>query len=167
VERLKVKDPLEIKYDDDYIRKILENTKTIAIVGLSENENRPSFFAAKYLKSKGYKIIPVNPITNKKEILGFRVYKNLEEIDVTPDMVDLFVNPKKVVPFVKQAIKIKTKVIWMQIGVINYKASQLLKKTKIDLIMDRCPKIEYARLSGQLSWAGVNTKIIHNKINTL
>lgn len=152
------------KFDESFIRDILKKINTIAVVGLSENENRPSYFAAKYLKSKGYQIIPVNPITSKRQILGSKVYKSLEEIEKTPDMIDLFIKPEKVIPFVKQAIKIRTKVIWMQIGVINYEAAKLARKAKIDFVMDRCPKIEYARLSGELGWAGINTKIINNKI---
>ena len=154
----------KIYYADDFIRNILKSTKTIAMVGLSDNENRPSHFAAKYLKNKGYKIIPVNPVTKEKKILDFKVYKNLEDIEIVPDMVDIFANPKKVIPFVKQAIKIKTKVIWMQLGVINHEAANLVSKTKIKFVMDRCPKIEYARFSGHLGWAGINSNIIYNKV---
>jgi len=150
-------------YKDSFIRNILNKTNNIAMVGLSENENRPSYFAAGYLKNKGYEIIPVNPMTKRKEILGFKVFKCLQEIKVQVDMVDLFINPEKVIPFVKEAIVMETKVIWMQIGVINNEAAKLAKKANIDFVMDRCPKIEYARLNGELGWAGVNSNVIYNK----
>ena len=108
-----------IYYTDDYIKQILFTTKSIAVVGLSDKENRPSNFAAKYLKNRGYKIIPINPVTSKKVILGEKVYKTISELNFVPDMVDLFVKKEKILEFVKEAIKIKTKTIWLQLGLID------------------------------------------------
>lgn len=154
---------LEIRYEDSFIKEILSNTRTIAVVGLSDNEFRPSFFAAKYLLSKGYKIIPVNPKTKKKKILNQKVYSSLKEIIEKPDMVDIFIKSKNVLPFVKDAIEKKVNTIWLQLGVINQEACLLAKKAKINFIMNRCPKIEYARLSGELGWAGINSQVFSNK----
>ena len=156
-----------INYDDDYIKKILITTKTIAIVGLSDKQNRPSNFAAKYLKNRGYKIIPINPITNKKVILGENVYKSILELEFIPDMVDLFVKKEKVLHFVKEAIKIKTKTIWLQLGLIDKESEKMANNANINFIMNRCPKIEYAKFSGELGWAGINSNIISNKRNLL
>ena len=153
----------EIEYEDSYIRDILLNTKSIAIVGLSDKENRPSYFAAKYLKNKGFKVIPINPVTKSPTILGEKVYKTLYELKTKPDMVDLFVKNDKVESFVKQAIEIKTSTIWLQLGLIDKKSEKIAKKTGVNFIMDRCPKIEFARLSGELGWAGINTNFISNK----
>ena len=114
-----------IHYDDSYIKEILFTTKSIAIVGLSDKENRPSNFAAKYLKNRGYKIIPVNPITSKKTILGEKVYKTISELDFIPDMVDLFVKKERILAFVQEAIKIKTKTIWLQLGLIDKKSEKI------------------------------------------
>lgn len=150
-------------YEDDFIKKILLNTKTIAIVGLSDKENRPSHFAAKYLKNRGFKIIPINPITKNKKILNETVYKSLSELNLVPDMVDLFVKKDKILNFVKQAIVIKTKTIWLQLGLIDKKSETLAKKAGLNFIMNKCPKIEYAKFSGELGWAGINSDIISNK----
>ena len=152
-----------IYYADDYIKEILFTTKSIAIVGLSDKENRPSNFAAKYLKNRGYKIIPINPVTDKKTILGEKVYKTISELEFIPDMVDLFVKKEKISAFVKEAIKIKTKTIWLQLGLIDKKSEKTAKKAGIKFIMNRCPKIEYAKFSGELGWAGINSNIISNK----
>ena len=150
-------------YDDDYIKKILDITKSIAVVGLSDKQNRPSYFAAKYLQRKGYKIIPVNPVTKSKTILNEKVYKYLDDIDKTPDMVDLFVKQEKVRDLVQQAIKISPKTIWLQLGLVDYKCEKKAKNIGINFIMNRCPKIELARLSGELGWAGINSNVISNK----
>ena len=152
-----------ISYDDDYIKKILFNTNSIAIVGLSDKENRPSNFAAKYLKNKGFKIIPINPVTNKKTILGEKVYKSVSELKFIPDMVDLFVKKERILSFVKQAIKIKTKTIWLQLGLIDKESEKIAHNANINFVMNRCPKIEYAKFSGELGWAGINSNVISNK----
>ena len=156
-----------IYYADDYIKEILFTTKSIAIVGLSDKENRPSNFAAKYLKKRGYKIIPVNPVTDKKTILGEKVYKTISELEFIPDMVDLFVKKEKILAFVKEAIKIKTKTIWLQLGLIDKESEKIATSANINFIMNRCPKIEYAKFSGELGWAGVNSNVISNKRNLL
>jgi len=150
-------------YDDDFIRTILRETQTIAIVGLSNNENRPSFFAASYLKKKGYKIIPVNPKLNGEKILGEKVYSKLSEIGFVPDLVDIFLKSENVIPIVEEAISVSTKTIWLQIGVINTIAYKLAKKAKIKFVMNKCTKIEFARFSGELGWTGINSKVISNK----
>ena len=154
-----------INYNDNYIKEILFTTKTIAIVGLSDKENRPSNFAAKYLKNRGYTIIPINPITNKKTILGEKVYNNISELEFIPDMVDLFVKKEKILTFVKEAIKIRTKTIWLQLGLIDKESEKMANSANINFIMNRCPKIEYAKFSGELGWAGINSNIISNKRN--
>ncbi len=153
----------DLKYEDDYLRDILSSVKTIAIVGLSGDENRPSFFAAKYLQIRGFKIIPINPITKKKYILKEKVFSNLLDLNIVPDMVDIFISSKKVLPFVEDAIKIKTNTIWLQLGVVNKEAETKVKKANINFVMDRCPKIEYARLSGELGWSGINSNLISSK----
>ena len=153
----------KIYYTDNYIKNILYETKSIAIVGLSADENRPSNFAAKYLKNRGFKIIPINPVTNKTTILGEKVYKSVSELEFVPDMVDLFVKKEKILSFVKQAIKIKTKTIWLQLGLIDKKSEKIAHNANINFVMNRCPKIEYAKFSGELGWAGINSNIISNK----
>ena len=152
-----------IDYDDAFIREILLNTKTIAIIGLSEKDNRPSNFAAKYLKNRGFKIIPINPITKQKYILGEKVFKSISELNFVPDMVDLFVKKEKIYDFVEEAIKIKTKTIWLQRGLIDKESEQIANKAGIKFVMNKCPKIEYAKFSGELGWAGINSNIISNK----
>ena len=152
----------EISYEDNFIKNILASTNTIALVGLSDNEFRPSFFAANYLLNIGYKIIHINTKNKKKKILNQKVYPSLRELNIKPDMVDIFINSKNVLPFVEDAIKIKTTTIWLQLGVINKKAEKLARKANINFIMNRCPKIEYARLSGELGWAGINSKVFSN-----
>jgi len=153
----------KIFYEDSFLKEILANTSTIAMVGLSDKENRPSFFAAKYLQNKGYKIIPVNPITKKKKILGEKVYKCLDDLNENPDMIDLFVNQNNIKNFVKDAFSISTKTIWLQLGLFDLEGEKRAKKKGINFIMNRCPKIEFARLSGELGWAGINSNVISNK----
>ena len=153
----------KISYEDSFIKSILDNTNTIAMVGLSDNEFRPSFFAAKYLLYRGYKIIPINPYTKKKKILSQIVYPSLIDLDEKPDMVDIFIKSGNVLPVVEDAIKIRTNTIWLQLGVINKRAELLANKAQINFIMNRCPKIEYARLSGELGWAGINSKFFSNQ----
>ena len=154
---------IKLKYKDEYLRNILSTTKTIAIVGLSSEENRPSNFAAKYLQTKGYKIIPINPNTTRKYILKEKVYPRLHDLDFKPDMVDIFMKSNKILPIINDAISIKPKAIWLQIGVINKTAETRVKSANIKFVMDRCPKIEYARLSGELGWSGINSGIISSK----
>ena len=151
------------EYDDKFILNILQQTKNIAMVGLSSDWNRPSYFVARYLTDRGYNIFPVNPKEKNNYILGKRVYSNLNEIKNKIDMVDIFRNSKAALGIVKEAINLKPNTIWMQIGIINLKAEKLAKENKIKVVMNRCPKIEFCRLSGELGWAGINSGLFTNK----
>lgn len=150
-------------YSNNFIKKILKNTISIAIVGLSEKENRPSYFAAKYLQNKGYKIIPVNPITKRRTILKEKVFKYLADLEQTPDMVDLFVKQDKVRVLVEESLKIYPKTIWLQLGLTDFAGEKKAKEIGVNFIMNKCPKIEYARFSGELGWAGINSNVISNQ----
>ncbi len=143
------------------IRKTLNDNKVIAVVGLSANESRPSFFAAKYMQDHGYKIIPVNP--RYETILGQTCYPDLESIPDAVDIVDVFQRPDRVVPVAESAIAIGAKVLWLQLGVVNEQAATLARDAGLEVIMDRCVKIEYARLFGGLGFIGVSTGIISAK----
>src|SRR5882757_6721143 len=154
-------DPLP--YSDAQIRAILEPVHTIAMVGASSNWNRPSYFVMKYLQGKGYRVIPVNPGTAGKEQLGEKIYASLRDIPVPIDMVDVFRASDQVGPIVDDAVAIGAKVVWMQLGVRNDEAAARAEAAGIEVIMYRCPKIEFGRLGGELSWSGVNSGIIRNK----
>lgn len=143
------------------IRNILDSCKTVAMVGLSANWFRPSFFAAKYLLERGYQVVPVNP--NYDEILGQKCYPDLASIPYPVDIVDLFQRADQVEQFVQPAIDMRAKVLWLQLGIINEAAAEQATKAGLEVVMDRCMKIEYARLFGGLSWMGVNTGIISSK----
>ena len=143
------------------IRNILESTETIAMVGLSGNWSRPSYFAAKYLMEKGYTVIPVNP--NYKEILGKKSYTSLQEIDRPVDVVNLFQRSEKVADFLDDAMALKASAFWMQLGIVNKEAKEKALDLGMVPVMDRCMKIEYARLFGGLTWSGVNTGVISAK----
>ena len=147
--------------DIETIRSILKENKSIAVVGLSANWNRPSFFASKYMQQKGYKIIPVNP--RYSEILGEKCYKSLLDIEEKVDIVDCFRKSDDILPIATDAIKIKAKVLWMQLSVFNEDATVLSRNAGLKVVQDRCVKIEHARLFGGLNWVGVNTKIISAK----
>ena len=147
--------------DIETIRSILKENKSIAVVGLSANWNRPSFFASKYMQQKGYKIIPVNP--RYSEILGEKCYKSLLYIEEKVDIVDCFRKSDDILPIATDAIKIKAKVLWMQLSVFNEDAATLSRNAGLKVVQDRCVKIEHARLFGGLNWVGVNTKIISAK----
>lgn len=144
-------------YSDAYIRDILVNYRTIAIVGASLNTSRPSYFAMKYLKAKGFRVIPVNPGQAGQEILGERVYASLADIKEPVDIVDIFRNSEAALGITKEAIRIGAHVVWMQLGVRNDGAAKLAEDAGLKVVMNRCPKIEYGRLSGELNWAGVNS----------
>jgi uncharacterized protein len=150
-------------YTDGYLRSILRAVKTVAMVGASPNWSRPSFFVMKYLQSKGYRVIPVNPQVAGQEILGEKVYAELSEIPVPVDMVDIFRRSDAAGPIVEDAIKIGAKVVWMQLGVRNDIAAARAEQAGLQVVMNRCPKIEYSRLCGELGWSGVNTGIISAK----
>jgi O-acetylhomoserine (thiol)-lyase len=152
-----------IPYPDAKIRDILSTVRTIAMVGTSSNWNRPSYFVMKYLQGKGYRVIPVNPASAGKEVLGERVYASLRDIPDSVDMVDVFRASASVGPVVDDAIAIGAKVVWMQLGVRNDEAAAKAEAAGLDVIMNRCPKIEFGRLGGELSWSGVNSGIIRNR----
>ena len=152
-----------IPYSDAKIRSILERVKTIALVGASANWNRPSYFVMKYLQGKGYRVIPVNPGIAGKTLLGEKVYASLRDIPDHVDMIDLFRNPDEAPGVVADAIAIGAKVVWMQLGVRNDAAAKTAEAAGIEVIMNRCPKIEFGRLGGELSWSGVNSGIIQNR----
>ena len=152
-----------IAYPDETLRRILSNVRTIALVGASANWNRPSYFVMKYLQGKGYRVIPVNPGTAGKEQLGEVVYASLRDIPDHVDMVDVFRASDAVGPVVDDAIAISAKVVWMQLGVRNDEAAAKAEAAGIEVIMNRCPKIEFGRLGGELSWSGVNSGIIRNR----
>lgn len=141
--------------------RILTENRVIAVVGLSANESRPSFFAAKYMLDHGYKIVPVNP--RYDQVLGQTCYPDIESIPVQVDIVDVFQRPDRVVPISQSAIDIKAKVLWMQLGVVNEEAAKLARQAGLEVVMNRCVKIEYARLFGGLGFIGVSTGIISAK----
>ena len=143
------------------LRTLLLETRTIAVVGLSANWHRPSFFAAKYMQEHGYRIIPVNPAY--AEVLGETCYPSLAAIPEPVDMVDVFRKPEDVLPLVDEAAAIGAKSFWMQLGVINRDAVTRAEAAGMKVVMDRCVKIEYARLFGGLNWFGVNTGVISAK----
>jgi len=144
--------------DDATLRRILRECRTIAVVGLSADWNRPSYFAASYLQGKGYRIVPVNPKADA--ILGERCHARLEDIPFAVDMVDVFRKPADVPPIAASAVAIGAKCLWQQLGVANAEADALARAAGLDSVMDRCVKIEHARLFGGLHWAGVNTGVI-------
>jgi predicted CoA-binding protein len=143
------------------LRRILAQTRTIAVVGLSANWYRPSYFAAKYMQDHGYRIIPVNP--SYKEVLGETCYPMIAAIPEAIDMVDCFRKPGEIPPLAEQAVAKGAKVLWMQLGIRNDEAARIANAAGLDVVMDRCVKIEHARIVGGLHWAGVNTGVISAK----
>lgn len=154
-------------YSDDLIRSILLSTKVIAMVGASGNEMRPSYFVLKYMLDKGYIVHPINPGMAGKKILGQTVYAALKDVPAPVDLVDIFRASEAVPGVVDEALAEKDrfglKVIWMQLGVINEEAEAKAKEAGLTVIMDRCLKIEHGRFSGEISWMGVNRKVIDNR----
>ena len=154
-------------YSDALIARILRSVKTIAMVGASPNEMRPSYFAMKYLTDKGFKVVPINPGVAGKEILGQKVYANLSDVPAPVDMVDIFRNSAAAGPITDEAIankdRLGIRVLWMQLGVVNEDAAKRAEAAGLTVIMNRCPKIEYGRLSGELGWYGVNRRVIDNR----
>jgi len=152
-------------YSDSYIRGILNTVKTIAMVGVSPKDNRPSYFAFKYLLERGYRMIPVNPGQAGKDILGQKVYAKLADIPEPIDLVDIFRSSKHALPVVEEALALKPRpgVIWMQLGVRNDAAAALAEAAGVKVVMNRCPKIEYGRLSSEIGWIGVNSRTLSSK----
>ena len=145
------------------LRRILRDCRTVAVVGLSAEWHRPSFFVAKYLQQHGCRVIPVNPRYAGQQILGETVYASLLDIPDKVDMVDVFRRSAEVLPIAQQALQIGARCLWQQIGVVNTEADALARSAGLDSVMDRCVKIEHARLFGGLNWAGVNTGVVSAK----
>jgi uncharacterized protein len=156
-------------YSTTYITDILRDVKTIALVGASNNEVRPSFFVLNYLLEKGYQIIPVNPGLAGKEISGQKVYATLNEIPINIDMVDIFRNSEAAMSITQEALALtsKPKVIWMQLGVRNDDAAALAEKSGLRVVMNRCPKMEFGKSSGEWAWVGGNSGQISSKRQVL
>ncbi len=152
-------------YNDNYIRGILNTVKSIAMVGISPKDNRPSYFAFKYLLERGYKMIPVNPGQAGKEILGQKVYAKLGDIPEPVDMVDVFRGSQFAMGIVDEALAMKPRpqVIWMQLTVRDDAAAAKAEAAGLKVVMDRCPKIEYGRLSSEIGWIGVNSRTLSSR----
>lgn len=150
-------------YTDAYLKDVLDSTKTIAMVGASPNWNRPSYFVMKYLQTKNYKVYPVNPRAVGEEILGEKVYASLADLPETVDMVDVFRASEAAGPITDEAVAHGAKSVWMQLTVRNDEAAARAEAAGLKVVMNRCPKIEYARLCGELSWGGFNSGVITAK----
>jgi predicted CoA-binding protein len=152
-------------YPESYIREILDQVKTIAMVGASANEARPSYFVLRYLAGRGYTMLPINPGLAGGAIAGIKVYRSLAETPGPIDMVEIFRNSEAAGAVVDEALELepKPKVIWMQLGVRNDAAAARAEAAGVKVVMNRCPKIEYGRLSGEISWTGVNSRVISAK----
>jgi uncharacterized protein len=151
--------PITMPSDAD-LRRILRGCRTVAVVGLSDQWHRPSFFVAKYLQQHGYRVIPVNPRLAGGQILGETVHASLDDIGEPVDMVDVFRRSAEVPPIAEQAVRIGAKCLWQQIGVASAEADAVARAAGLDSVLDRCTKIEHARLFGGLHWAGVNTGVL-------
>jgi predicted CoA-binding protein len=143
------------------LRRILARSRTLAVVGLSAQWYRPSYFAAKYMQDHGYRIIPVNP--RYDEVLGERCFPDLRSIPEPVDLVDCFRKAGDIPPLADEAIAIGAKVLWMQLGIVNEAAARRASAAGLDVVMNRCVKIEHARILGGLNWAGVNTGVISSR----
>ncbi len=150
-------------YANAYLSEILSGVKTIAVVGASPNWNRPSYFAMKYLQDKGYRTIPVNPRAAGETILGETCYPSLRDIPEPVDMVQVFRRSEEAGPIADEAIAKGARVLWLQIGVYNEAAGERAEAAGLQVVMNRCPKIEYGRLSGEIGWQGINSRILSVK----
>jgi predicted CoA-binding protein len=152
-------------YDDGYIRGVLNTVKTIAMVGASAKDNRPSYFAFKYLLERGYNMIPINPGLGGKELLGRKIYGRLAEVPEPIDMIDVFRASKYAVAVVQEALTLspRPRVIWMQLSIRNDEAAALAEANGMKVVMNRCPKIEYGRLSSEIGWMGINSRTLSSK----
>jgi predicted CoA-binding protein len=155
--------PARLHYDDAYIRAILKRVRTIAAVGMSANDMRPSYFAMLYLQQKGYRMIPVNPRYAGQKILGETVVASLDDLPAPPDMVQVFRKADEARAVVDEAIRAGARVVWLQLGIRSDEAAAKARAAGLDVVMDRCPKIEYGRLFGEIGWAGVNRRVISAK----
>lgn len=157
--------PADLSYPDDLIRSILKTVKRIALVGASDNPARPSYFVFKYLSERGYDVIPVNPARAGQMLLGKPFVASLAEIEGPVDMVEIFRNSEAALGITEEALKLDPmpKVIWMQLSVRHDEAAAIAEARGVTVIMNRCPKIEYGRLSGEISWQGINSRILSAK----
>jgi uncharacterized protein len=155
--------PGRLHYDDAYIKAILQQVRTIAAVGMSANDMRPSYFAMLYLQQKGYRMIPVNPRYAGQQILGETVVASLGDLPTPPDMVQIFRKAEEAPAVVDDAIRAGARVVWLQLGIRSDEAADRARAAGLDVVMDRCPKIEYGRLFGEIGWAGVNRRVISAK----
>ena len=156
----------DVEYTDSFVKEVLNEVRTIAMVGASSNWNRPSYFAMKYMQAKGYRVVPINPGSAGKLILGEHTYKDLAEMDaagIKVDMVDVFQRSDRVGPVADAAIAIGAKVLWMQLGVRNDEAAARAEAAGLKVVQNRCPKIEFSRLFGELGWHGFNSGVISSK----
>ncbi|MBX3502873.1 MAG: CoA-binding protein [Alphaproteobacteria bacterium] len=150
-------------YPDSYLRQVLRDVKSIAMVGASANWNRPSYFAMKYLLDSGYRVYPVNPGAAGQEILGQKTYASLDELPEKVDMVDIFRNSEAAGPITDDAIRHGAKVVWMQLTIRNDDAARRAEEAGLRVVMNRCPKIEHSRLVGKLEWHGIASGVISSK----
>jgi uncharacterized protein len=154
-------------YSDDFIKSVLRTTKTIAMVGASGNEMRPSYFAMKYLLAKGFAVHPINPGMAGQQIMGQTVYAALKDVPAPVDMVDIFRAADAAPGIVREALaekeRLGLKTVWMQLGVVSEEAAEMARGAGLQVVMDRCPKIEYGRLSGEIGWMGVARNVIDNR----
>jgi predicted CoA-binding protein len=155
------------QYPDTLIKTILRSVKTIAMVGASGNDIRPSYFAMMYLLNTGYKVIPVNPGMAGKDILGQKVYAALKDVPAPVDMVDIFREAKYAPDIARETVaekdRLGVKILWMQLGVISPDAEKIATDAGLTVVMNRCPKIEHGRFSGEIGWMGINRKVIDNR----
>jgi uncharacterized protein len=152
-----------LAYDDGLLRRILQEVKTIAMVGASTGEMRPSYFAMLYLQGKGYRVLPVNPRAAGRTLLGETVYPDLASLPLVPDMVSIFRRPEEAGAVADEAVRLGVKVVWMQLGVRDDAAAERARAQGAQVVMNRCPKIEYGRLFGEIGWLGVNRGIVSAK----
>lgn len=150
-------------YTDEDLAGIFRRTRTVAMVGASPNWNRPSYFVMKYLQRKGFRVIPVNPVALGETILGQPVVADLRDITEPVDVVDIFRKPEAVPDIVATAIAIGAKVVWMQLGIRHEAAAATAEAAGLTVVQDRCMKIEYGRLSGELAWSGINGDVISSR----
>lgn len=155
--------PEPLVYPDALLLGILRGTRTIAMVGASPNWNRPSYFAMRYLRRKGFRVIPVNPRALDAPILGEQVFPDLASVPVPVDVVDVFRRPSEAPAIAREAVAIGARVLWLQLGVRSEDACEIAEAGGLTVVQDRCMKIEYGRLSGELSWSGINSGIITSR----
>jgi uncharacterized protein len=149
-----------LAYDDGLLRRILQEVKTIAMVGASTSEMRPSYFAMLYLQGKGYRVLPVNPRAAGRTLLGETVHPDLASLPLVPDMVSIFRRPEEAGAVADEAVRLGVKVVWMQLGVRDDAAAERARARGAEVVMNRCPKIEYGRLFGEIGWLGVSRGIV-------